>query len=168
MQVTWLKYSFWNPAEWNVSEQNRNTTVAFSNVWHYFLNGSVPKKSLEKLLGSDVQCFCQPDEGWQKNRTNGETGCTLLEDNPVWYADDQKSWFANFCIASKWPWNDTMDCKQQTDRDLGWWLDVTAEVNVLNADGEVHDAIRSRSWNSKNPNNNRRYWQVSSCKQSDY
>lgn len=63
--------------------------------------------------GSDVQRFCQPDEPWQEKGSDGETGCITLEDNPVWWAEDQKSWFANFCIALKWPWNDTMDCKQQ-------------------------------------------------------
>lgn len=84
--------------------------------WQPVLSVVILKKSLEKLLGSDVQLFCQPDELWQKKRTNRETGRTLLEDNPVWYAEDQKSWFANFCIAFKRPWNDTMDCKQQTDR----------------------------------------------------
>ncbi|KAI9529675.1 hypothetical protein NQZ68_007913 [Dissostichus eleginoides] len=42
-----------------------------------------PKKSLEKLLGSDVLRYCQPDELWQKKRTNRETVCMLLEDNPV-------------------------------------------------------------------------------------
>lgn len=41
------------------------------------------KKSLKKLLGSDVERFCHPDELWQKKRTNRETGRTLLEDNPV-------------------------------------------------------------------------------------
>lgn len=94
--------------------------------WQPVLLVVILKKSLEKLLGSDVQRFCQPDELWQKKRTNRETGRSLLEDNPVWYAEDQKSWFANFCIAFKRPWNDTMDCKQQTDRqrdrDPGRWM----------------------------------------------
>lgn len=97
----------------------------------------------EKLLGSDVQRSCQTDELWQKRQTNGETGHTLLEDDPVWYAEDQKSWFANFCIALKRPWNDTMDREQQTGRqsetETSGWVDVTAEVNVLNADKALHD-----------------------------
>lgn len=73
----------------------------------------IVRKRLEKLLGSDVLRLCQPDEPWQEKGTNGETGRIMLEDNPVWCAEDQKSWFANFCIALKWPWNDTMDCKQR-------------------------------------------------------
>lgn len=115
------------------------TTEDRLSDWQLVLLDVILKKSLEKLLGSDVQCFCQPDELWQKKRTNRETGRTLLEDNPVWYAEDQKSWFAHFYIALKRPWNDTTDCKQQTDRDLGWWMDVTAEVNVLNADEALHE-----------------------------
>lgn len=101
---------------------NQNTVLCCTFLWKHrarfltdglFFVDVIVRKSLEKLLGSDVLHFCQPDEPWQEKGTNGETGRIMLEDNPVWCAEDQKSWFANFCIALKWPWNDTMDCKQQ-------------------------------------------------------
>lgn len=48
-----------------------------------FLLDVILRKSLEKLLGSGVRRFCQPDQPWQEKGTNGETGRAVLEDNPV-------------------------------------------------------------------------------------
>ena len=115
-QIYWVSLSTSDLIEsWTTADRRSDWQPVFLDV--------IMKKSLEKLLGSDVQLLCQPDELWQKKQTNRETGCTLLEDNPVWYAEDQKSWFANFCTALKWPWNDTMDCKHQRGRQRPWAVD---------------------------------------------
>lgn len=111
------KWNFELKTDWNQNAPNCsffvNTLCTFSDWQPFFFVDVIVAKSLEKLLGSDVQRFCQPDELWQGKRTNGETGRIVLEDNPVWWAEDQNSWFANFCMALESPWNDTTDCKQQ-------------------------------------------------------